>query len=45
MRLADLTTWWSARKASLPRPSNEPADADLLELLDEASSLFPSSRR
>ena len=45
MRLANLTTWWSARKASRPRPSDEPVDGDLMELLDEASALFPAPRR
>jgi hypothetical protein len=45
MRLANLTAWWSARKASRPRPADEPADGDLMELLDEASAVFPSSSR
>ena len=43
MRLANLTTWWSARRAA--RTSAEPVDAELLELLDEASSVGTPSRR
>jgi hypothetical protein len=45
MRLANLTTWWSARKASRASSSTEPADAELLELLDEASAVFTSTKR
>jgi hypothetical protein len=45
MRLADLTACWSARRASQSRSSAEPVDAELLELLDEASSVFSPTRR
>ena len=45
MRLADLSAWWSARRASKARPSEEHLDNDLLELLDEASSVFGRSTR
>ena len=42
MRLTDLTSWLRARKASAPRSSRQPAETELMELLDEASAVFPS---